>query len=47
MKTICNLPSSENIMYGDLSRKISESEIIEAAKSANIHDFIDGLPKVI
>ncbi|KAL5267318.1 hypothetical protein ACHWQZ_G004385 [Mnemiopsis leidyi] len=36
---------AENIMYGDLSRKISESEIIEAAKSANIHDFIDGLPK--
>ena len=33
-------------MYGDLSREISESEIIEAAKSANIHDFIDGLPEV-
>ena len=33
-------------MYGDLSREISESEIIEVAKSANIHDFIDSLPEV-
>ena len=40
------LLSSENIKYGDLSREISEAEIIEAAKSANIHDFIDQLPEV-
>ncbi|XP_019085757.1 PREDICTED: ABC transporter B family member 18-like isoform X2 [Camelina sativa] len=30
----------ENIMYGGASNKINESEIIEAAKAANAHDFI-------
>ncbi|AEE77442.1 ABC transporter family protein [Arabidopsis thaliana] len=30
----------ENIMYGGASDKIDESEIIEAAKAANAHDFI-------
>lgn len=34
----------ENIAYGDNSRKITEREIINAAKSANIHDFISSLP---
>ncbi|XP_034915408.1 ABC transporter B family member 15 [Populus alba] len=33
----------ENIMYGASSDKINESEIIEAAKAANAHDFISGL----
>ena len=33
-------------MYGDLDRQISESEIIEVAKSANIHEFVDSLPEV-
>ena len=33
-------------MYGDLSRTVTQSEIVEAAKSANIHDFIDELPEV-
>nr|XP_043631201.1 ABC transporter B family member 15-like [Erigeron canadensis] len=32
----------ENIIYG-ASAKISESEIIEAAKAANAHDFVSGL----
>ncbi|PSS30421.1 ABC transporter B family member 15 like [Actinidia chinensis var. chinensis] len=32
----------ENIMYGS-SNEIDESEIIEAAKAANAHDFIAGL----
>lgn len=36
---------AENIMYGDNSRKISMLEVIEAAKSANIHDFISKLPQ--
>ncbi|XP_063679336.1 ATP-dependent translocase ABCB1-like isoform X1 [Bolinopsis microptera] len=36
---------AENIMYGDLDRQISESEIIEVAKSANIHEFVDNLPE--
>ncbi|XVE83875.1 hypothetical protein DITRI_Ditri16bG0123200 [Diplodiscus trichospermus] len=33
----------ENILYGK-SDKTDESEIIEAAKAANAHDFIAGLP---
>ncbi|XP_010425617.1 PREDICTED: ABC transporter B family member 22 [Camelina sativa] len=33
----------ENIMYGEASDKIDESEIIEAAKAANAHDFITSL----
>lgn len=33
----------DNILYGN--PKASEKEVIEAAKLANIHDFIEGLPK--
>jgi ATP-binding cassette subfamily B (MDR/TAP) protein 1 len=37
----------ENIAYGDNSRQdIPLDEIIEAAKIANIHDFIQCLPDV-
>lgn len=36
---------AENIAYGDNERDIPMVEIIEAAKSANIHDFISKLPK--
>lgn len=36
----------ENIAYGDNSRKITTEEIIEAAKNANIHNFISSLPLV-
>ncbi|XP_031432823.1 ATP-dependent translocase ABCB1 [Clupea harengus] len=36
---------AENIQYGDNSRTVSQQEIEEAAKSANIHDFILGLPE--
>ncbi len=37
----------ENISYGDNSREtIPLEEIIEAAKKANIHDFIQLLPDV-
>ncbi|TNN75710.1 Phosphatidylcholine translocator ABCB4 [Liparis tanakae] len=36
---------SENIAYGDNSRIASMAEIQEAAKAANIHTFIDSLPK--
>jgi ABC-type multidrug transport system fused ATPase/permease subunit len=37
----------ENIAYGDNSRKdIPLDEIIQAAKDANIHDFIQSLPQV-
>lgn len=36
---------AENIAYGDNERNISMVEIIEAAKNANIHDFISKLPQ--
>ena len=37
----------ENIAYGDNSRNdIPMEEIIEAAKNANIHNFIENLPDV-
>jgi ATP-binding cassette subfamily B (MDR/TAP) protein 1 len=35
---------AENIAYGDNSRKVPMPEIIEAAKQANIHNFIHTLP---
>ncbi|CAG7716545.1 unnamed protein product, partial [Allacma fusca] len=35
---------AENIAYGDNSRYVEMTEIIEAARSANIHDFISSLP---
>ncbi|XP_028607313.2 ATP-dependent translocase ABCB1 isoform X1 [Podarcis muralis] len=35
---------AENIAYGDNSRKVSFDEIVEVAKAANIHAFIDSLP---
>ena len=36
----------ENIAYGDNSREVPIQEIIEAARSANIHHFIQELPEV-
>lgn len=35
---------AENIAYGDNSRIIPMQEIVEAAKSANIHEFVTNLP---
>lgn len=37
---------AENIQYGDNSRVVSQEEIEEAAKAANIHTFIEKLPEV-
>jgi len=37
---------AENIRYGALFREVSDEEVIEAAKAANIHSFIDSLPQV-
>lgn len=37
---------AENIAYGDNSREVSMNEIQEAARKANIHDFISKLPMV-
>lgn len=37
----------ENIAYGDNTREdVSLDEIIQAAKTANIHDFVQNLPQV-
>ncbi|XP_056190704.1 ATP-binding cassette sub-family B member 5 isoform X2 [Falco biarmicus] len=36
---------AENIRYGDNSRAVSQEEIEEAAKAANIHTFIEKLPE--
>lgn len=35
-----------NIAYGDNSREVTMEEIIEAARKANIHNFINSLPLV-
>ena len=37
---------ADNIRYGANFRQITEQEIQQAAKSANIHDFILSLPEV-
>uniref|UniRef100_A0A8B9K9K6 ATP-binding cassette, sub-family B (MDR/TAP), member 5 n=1 Tax=Astyanax mexicanus TaxID=7994 RepID=A0A8B9K9K6_ASTMX len=36
---------TENIQYGDNSRVVSQEEVVEAAKKANIHEFILNLPE--
>lgn len=35
---------AENIAYGDNSREVRMDEIISAARKANVHNFIQGLP---
>lgn len=35
---------AENIAYGDNEREVPMNEIIEAAKKANIHNFVSSLP---
>lgn len=37
---------AENIAYGDNTREVSQDELIEAAKLANIHNFVVSLPAV-
>ena len=36
----------DNIRYGAIYKELSDEEIIEAAKAANIHDFIQTLSQV-
>ncbi|CAH3192004.1 unnamed protein product, partial [Porites evermanni] len=36
---------ADNIAYGDNSREVGRDEIIKAAEAANIHSFINSLPK--
>ena len=37
---------AENIRYGANFREVSDEEIVEASKAANIHNFVDSLPGV-
>lgn len=39
-----NRTIGENIAYGDNDREVTKQEIIEAAKNANIHNYIASLP---
>jgi ABC-type multidrug transport system fused ATPase/permease subunit len=41
-----NLSIRDNIAYGDNSRNVSQDEIEQAARKANVHDFIISLPEV-
>ena len=42
-----DLSVRDNIAYGDTTRNVSDKEVEEAARSANIHQFISSLPQVI
>jgi len=44
--TLFDCSIADNIRYGDNFREVSDEEVEEAAKSANIHDFITSLPQV-
>ena len=37
---------ADNIRYGANFREVSDEEVFEAAKTANIHEFIQSLPHV-
>lgn len=37
---------AENIRYGANFRAVSDDEVVEAAKMANIHSFVESLPQV-
>ena len=41
-----NCSIADNIRYGANFRDVSDEEIVEAAKAANIHTFIETLPQV-
>ncbi|KAL6081798.1 hypothetical protein STEG23_030119, partial [Scotinomys teguina] len=43
--TLFNCSIAENIAYGDNSRMVPLEEIKEVAVAANIHSFIEGLPR--
>ena len=42
-----DLSIADNIRYGANHRSVSDEEVIEAARAANIHSFIQTLPEVI
>ena len=37
---------AENIRYGALFRQVSDEEVVVAARTANVHSFIETLPNV-
>ena len=37
---------ADNIRYGANYREVSADEVLEAAKAANIHSFVESLPQV-
>lgn len=37
---------ADNVRYGALFREVSDEEVIEATKAANIHSFVESLPQV-
>lgn len=41
-----DLTIAENIAYGDNCRVVGHEEVVKAAKQANIHSFVESLPKV-
>ena len=41
-----DLSVRDNIAYGDTTREVSDQEVKEAARVANIHQFITSLPEV-
>ena len=41
-----NCSIADNIAYGDNSRVVPMTEVMEAARQANIHDFVASLPQV-
>ncbi|KAG8183771.1 hypothetical protein JTE90_002408 [Oedothorax gibbosus] len=43
--TLFSCSIAENIAYGDNSRQVDMTEIVEAARKANIHNFISTLPQ--
>ena len=44
--TLFDATVADNIRYGANFREVSEEEVVVAAKSANIHSFIETLPQV-
>ena len=44
--TLFDTSIAENIRYGALFRHVSDDEVMEAAKAANVHSFIETLPNV-
>lgn len=42
--TLFDMSIAENIQFGDNSRTVTMEEVISAARRANVHNFVTGLP---